>query len=88
MNPIISLLKEHQISDNQIIELFQTLTANPFAAMAAISQLGIPAEQLQQLLALVMQNPSLIKDAVTELGLDYAKVEAAKSQLQGESDLK
>ncbi|AVV85280.1 DUF2999 family protein [Shewanella putrefaciens] len=82
MNPIIAILKEHNISDAKINELFQTLTENPFAAMATIGQLGIPPEKLQQLMALVMQKPALIKEAVLELGLDFAKVEAAKAQFQ------
>jgi TRAP-type mannitol/chloroaromatic compound transport system permease large subunit len=82
MNPILAIFKEHNISDVQINELFQTLTENPFAAMATIGQLGIPAEKLQQLMGMVMQNPALIKEAVEELGLDFSKVEVAKAQLQ------
>ncbi|ABE56640.1 conserved hypothetical protein [Shewanella denitrificans OS217] len=82
MNPIIAILKEHNVSDASINQLFQTLTENPLMAMNAITQLGIPAEKLQQLMALVMQNPGLIKEAVLELGLDFSKVEAAKAQLQ------
>lgn len=81
MNPIIALLKENNISDQQIGEIFQTLTQNPLAAMATISQLGLPQDKLQLLLGQVMQNPALIKEAVLELGLDFAKVEAAKEQL-------
>lgn len=82
MNPIIAILKEHNINDTQISELFQTLTENPMMAMATVGQLGIPAEKLQQMMGLVMQSPTLIKEAVTELGLDFSKVEAAKAQLQ------
>ena len=82
MNPILAILKEHNVSDAQIKDLFQTLTENPMAAMATIGQLGIPPEKLQQLMGLVMQNPTLIKEAVVELGLDFSKVEAAKAQLQ------
>ncbi|NRD72322.1 DUF2999 family protein [Shewanella sp. VB17] len=82
MNPIIAILKEHNITDTQINDLFQTLTENPLMAMGTIGQLGIQAEKLQQLMALIMQNPNLIKEAVVELGLDFSKVEAAKSQLQ------
>ena len=82
MNPILAILKEHNVSDAQIKDLFQTLTENPMAAMATIGQLGIPPEKLQQLMGLVMQNPALIKEAVVELGLDFSKVEAAKAQLQ------
>ncbi len=82
MNPILAILKEHNISDAQISELFQTLTENPMMAMATVGQLGIPAEKLQQMMALVMQTPTLIKEAVIELGLDFSKVEAAKAQLQ------
>ncbi|GIU17666.1 MULTISPECIES: DUF2999 family protein [Shewanella] len=82
MNPILAILKEHNISDAQISELFQTLTENPMMAMATVGQLGIPAEKLQQMMALVMQTPTLIKEAVLELGLDFSKVEAAKAQLQ------
>lgn len=37
MNPIIALLKEHAISDQQINDVFQALTQNPLAAMATIS---------------------------------------------------
>lgn len=82
MNPIIAILKEHQVDDAKINELFQTLTANPLMAMGIIGQLGIPADKLQQLMALVMQNPALIKEAVLELGLDFSQVEAAKAKLQ------
>lgn len=81
MNPILAILKEHNISDAQIGEVFQTLTDNPLMAMGVVSQLGIPQEKLQQLMGLVMQNPALIKEAVEELGLDFAKVEAAKAKL-------
>ncbi|POB71443.1 hypothetical protein CRN59_04110, partial [Vibrio vulnificus] len=55
---------------------------NPLAAMATIAQLGLPQEQLQMLMAQVMQNPALIKEAVEELGLDFSKVEEAKAKLQ------
>lgn len=82
MNPILAILKEHNVSDVQINELFQAMTDNPMMAMGMIGQLGIQPEKLQQLMALVMQNPALIKEAVDELGLDFSKVEAAKAQLQ------
>ncbi|QXO16067.1 MULTISPECIES: DUF2999 family protein [Vibrio] len=82
MNPIIALLKENNISDQQIREVFQALTQNPLMAMATISQLGLPQEKLQLLMGQVMQNPALIKEAVEELGLDFAKVEEAKAKLQ------
>ncbi|OCH50514.1 DUF2999 family protein [Vibrio sp. ZF57] len=82
MNPILVMLKENNISDEQISELFKTLTENPLAAMATISQLGLPQDKLQMLMGQVMQNPALIKEAVEELGLDFSKVEAAKEQLQ------
>ncbi|GHY06423.1 hypothetical protein VCSRO163_0523 [Vibrio cholerae] len=82
MNPILTMLKENNISNEQINELFQTLTQNPLAAMATLAQLGLPQDKMQMVLAQVMQNPALIKQAVEELGLDFAKVEAAKAKLQ------
>ncbi len=85
MNPIIAMLKESNISDEQINQLFQTLTQNPLAAMATIGQLGLPQDKLQLLMGQVMQNPALIKQAVEELGLDFSKVEEAKAKLQQES---
>jgi hypothetical protein len=81
VNPIISLLKAHNISDEQIQALFQSLTQNPLMAMGTLGQLGIPPEKLQGLMMQLMQNPGLIKEAVTELGLDFAKVAAAKAKL-------
>lgn len=81
MNPIIALLKENNTSDERINEIFQVLTENPMAAMLTISQLGLPQEQLQQVMGQVMLNPALIKEAVDELGLDFSKVEDAKAQL-------
>ncbi len=81
MNPIIAILKEHNVSDVQIKEVFQALTENPLMAMATVQQLGIAPEKLQALMMMVMQNPGLIKEAVDELGLDFAKVEAAKESL-------
>lgn len=82
MNPIIQTLKEHNVSDEKIAEVFQTLTQNPLAAMAVIQSLGIPQEKLQPLMMQVMTNPSLIKEAVEELGLDFSKVEEAKVKLE------
>ena len=82
MNPILAILKEHNISDAQVAELFQTLTENPLMAMGTIQQLGIPPEKLQALMMLLMQNPELIKEAVTELGLDFSKVAEAKEKLK------
>ncbi|MDN3610235.1 DUF2999 family protein [Vibrio ostreicida] len=81
MNPIIAMLRENNISDEQINEIFQTLTQNPLAAMGTISQLGLPQDKLQMLMGQVMQNPALIKEAVEELGLDFTKVEQAKEKL-------
>lgn len=82
MNPIIQMLKEQNINDDKINELFQTLTENPFMAMGVIQQLGIPADKLQAIMGLVMTSPHLIKEAVEELGLDFSKVEAAKEKLK------
>lgn len=82
MNPIIQMLKEQNISEEKISELFQTLTDNPLMAMGVIQQLGIPADKLQAIMGLVMTQPTLIKEAVEELGLDFSKVEAAKSKLK------
>ncbi|WED22852.1 DUF2999 domain-containing protein [Vibrio sp. JC009] len=82
MNPIIAMLKENNISEAQINEVFEALVQNPLAAMATISQLGLPEEKLKLLMGQVMQRPDLIKEAVNELGLDFSKVEAAKEQLQ------
>ena len=84
MNPIIAILKEHNIADEQIKSLFETLTENPLMAMGVVQQLGIPQDKLQQLMGLVMQNPGLIKEAVEESGLDFAKVEAAKEKLSNQ----
>lgn len=82
MNPIIQLLKEHNVSEEKINELFQALTENPLMAMGIVQQLGIPPEKLQALMGLVMTQPQLIKEAVEELGLDFSKVEEAKSKLK------
>ena len=82
MNPVIAILKEHNVTDAQIKEVFQALTDNPIMAMSTVQQLGIPPEKLNALMMLLMQNPDLIKEAVDELGLDFSKVEEAKKTLQ------
>jgi len=81
MNPILQLLKEANISDEQIRSIFEELTTNPLMAMATIGQLGLAPEKLQPVMTQVMMNPDLIKQAVDELGLDYLAVEKAKDQL-------
>ncbi len=82
MNPIIQMLKELNVSEEKINELFQALTDNPLMAMGIIQQLGIPPEKLQAIMGVVMTQPELIKEAVEELGLDFSKVAAAKSKLK------
>ncbi len=84
MNPILQLLKEANISDEQIRSIFEELTTNPLMAMATIGQLGIAPEKLQPVMTQVMMNPDLIKQAVDELGLDYSAVEKAKDQLNNQ----
>ncbi len=39
MNPILALLKENNINDQQNSDLFQALTQKPLAAMMTISKL-------------------------------------------------
>lgn len=82
MNPIIQTLKDHNITDAKIAEVFKALTENPLGAMSIIQGLGIAPEKLQQLMMMVMTAPDLIKQAVDELGLDFSKVEAAKAQIK------
>jgi len=82
MNPIIQTLKTHNVTDEKIAEVFQALTQNPLAAMSTISTLGIPPEELKALMMMVMTSPDLIKQAVDELGLDFAQVESAKAILK------
>ncbi|WP_413701141.1 DUF2999 family protein [Psychromonas sp. KJ10-10] len=82
MNPIIQTLKDHNVSDEKIVEVFQALTQNPLEAMSIISTLGIEQSKLQALMMMVMTNPDLIKQAVDELGLDFSKVEEAKEILK------
>jgi hypothetical protein len=81
MNPIIETLKEYNVSDEKIKEVFQALTDNPITAMATVQALGIPTEKIQSIMMMLMTDPSLIKDAVDELGLDFDKVVEAKSKL-------
>jgi hypothetical protein len=82
MNPIIQALTELNVSEDKIKELFQVLTENPMMAMMNIQALGLPPEKLQSIMMMVMSSPDLIKEAVEELGLDFAKVEAAKAKLK------
>ncbi len=82
MNPIIQLLKDANISDEQTKEIFKALVENPLMAMSTIGQLGIEPDKLQAVMMQVMTQPNLIKEAVDELGLDFSAVEKAKEQLK------
>ncbi len=81
MNPIIQLLRDSNIDESKIKEIFTTLTENPLAAMATISQLGIAPEKLQPVMMMAMQNPQIIRQAVEELGLDVTALDNAKEKL-------
>jgi Protein of unknown function (DUF2999) len=81
MNPIIQLLQEQNISDDQTASIFKELTENPLMAMNTIGSLGIAPEKLQAVMMQVMTNPNLIKEAVEELGLDFSAVETAKKKI-------
>jgi len=85
MNPIIQLLKEANIDDDNIKNIFKELTENPLMAMTTIGQLGIEPDRLQAVMMQVMTNPNLIKDAVDELGLDFSAVEKAKQKMEQDS---
>lgn len=81
MNPIIESLKELNISEEKIKELFETLTSNPLMAMGVIQKMGLEPAKLQSIMGMIMTNPALIKEAVEELGLDFGAVEKAKEAL-------
>lgn len=81
MNPIIAILKTHNVNDEKIKSLFEALTDNPMMAMSLVQQLGIPPEELKKLMGTIMAQPQLIKEATDELGLDFAKVQEAKDKL-------
>ncbi|CAM4338434.1 DUF2999 family protein [Pseudoalteromonas ostreae] len=84
MNPIIATLKEHNVSDEKVHEIFQAFTQNPMMAMALVQQLGIPPEKLQALMGLVMTQPHLIKEAADSLGIGEGELEKAKQQLKNQ----
>ncbi len=84
MNPIIAMLKEHNVSDEKVRELFQAFMENPMMAMGLVQQLGIPPEKLQQLMALVMTQPHLIKEAAESVGISDDEVEQAKAQFKNQ----
>lgn len=81
MNPIIQTLRDENVRDEKIVELFNQLTENPMAAMGTLQGLGLAPEKLQGLMMAVMANPQLIKEATEELGLDFNKVKEAKEKL-------
>lgn len=81
MNPIIELLKDANISDEKTKEVFQMLVENPLMAMTTIGKLGIAPDKLQAVMMQVMTQPTLIKEAVEALGLDFDAVKKAKEQL-------
>ncbi len=81
MNPIIELLKDANISDEKTKEVFQMLVENPLMAMTTIGKLGIAPDKLQAVMMQVMTQPTLIKEAVEALGLDFDALEKAKEQL-------
>ena len=62
-------------------EVFQMLVENPLMAMTTIGKLGISPDKLQAVMMQVMTQPTLIKEAVEELGLDFDAVKKAKEQL-------
>lgn len=84
MNPIIATLKEHNVSDEKVHELFEAFTQNPMMAMALVQQLGIPPEKLQELMGLVMTQPHLIKEASKEFGISDSELAKAKEQLNNQ----
>lgn len=81
MNPIIELLKDANISDEKTKEVFQMLVETPLMAMTTIGKLGIAPDKLQAVMMQVMTQPTLIKEAVEALGLDFDAVKKAKEQL-------
>ena len=64
MNPIIQLLKDANISEQQTKDIFQSLTDNPLMAMNTIGPLSIAPEKLPAVMMQVMTQPNLIKEAV------------------------
>lgn len=71
MDKLLSILKDNQLSGEQIMALLESIAQNPIMAVSTIQQLDLPFEQSQQAILLLMQHTKFIQQAVNQLDISY-----------------
>ena len=83
MNPIRQILEAHNISQETVIELFQSFKTNPMAGLAKVQELGLPPEKLQEMMGILMSSPTIFEDTIRDYGLDVNEVMEAQKKASG-----
>lgn len=77
------LLKNLDISTEQLQELAQNLQNNPMMALSVVREMNIPPEVLQRMAAIVMADPEEITLFAKDLGFDQKQIQEVEDQMHG-----
>lgn len=86
MSKLGNIFKEAGVEEEQLVKIVGLLKDNPMAAMAAVQELNLPQETIQQVMALVMMEPNSIEEMASELGLGGEDLDLIKKQMQQPED--
>lgn len=82
MSKLGELFKSAGVENDQLLKIVGLLKDNPLAAMAAVQELNLPQETIQQVMAVVMADPGSIEEMASELGLGGEDLDLIKKQMQ------
>ncbi len=82
MSVLGDIFKKQNIDESKLIEIVEQLKLNPMMAMGLLQSLNLPPEAMQELMGVVMTNPTAIDDFAQELGVSQADIEELKSKLK------
>lgn len=85
MSALGDIFKQHNIDESALKNLVAELKTNPMAAMGLLQGLNLPPEVMQQLMGIVMMNPTAIDEFAAELGVSQEDIDELKNNFKTDS---
>lgn len=79
---IDNILKELDLTEDQLSELKAAAGKGPMEIMAAVQKAGIKPEVFQKIMGMVMANPNLLNGLTQKFGVSQDVVDQAKDSLK------
>ena len=81
MSELATIFTSAGVAEDKLVTIVKMLRENPLAALSAVQELQLPNDVIQQIMGIVMSNPSAIEELAQSMGLSEEDISAIKEQI-------